>query len=409
MGCRGCRPAEAGLPFWSLVVISAGDAAQADWYEAQLKVKRECGELPLVSFLCLADPPGPRLGSGGSTLAILAALSSSYSQAELDSMRVLVIHAGGFSKRLPSHSCSGKIFSPLPVQTAGRPYQMLDLKLALYLPFLNLMQPGLFITASDDIEVFNLAEAECAVAGGKQITALAHPSSLYIGTTHGVYVLGTKAGEEDGLVTVAPCLEVLQKPSVELMRARGAVVAGRQGERVYSDSAFWFPWSTAAQLELVWTAAGGAAGLGAEICIYGDLLTCLGEREDRDAAARLAAADPALPSTRAKQALAAAVRGTGLQVLALHQSRFYHLGTTQEYLHGLTQDKRLRLELNLSNSVCSRIAPGGEVHGIVLNSVLNHPAVVPSDSVVEYSILDAKVRQSFMTRSLKILNPPRRR
>ena len=34
--------------------------------------------------------------------------------------------------------------------------QLLDLKLALFLPFLAVMQPGVFITASDDIEVFNI-------------------------------------------------------------------------------------------------------------------------------------------------------------------------------------------------------------------------------------------------------------
>ena len=35
----------------------------------------------------------------------------------------------------------------------GPPYQMLDLKLALYLPFLRVMEPGVFIAASDTIEV----------------------------------------------------------------------------------------------------------------------------------------------------------------------------------------------------------------------------------------------------------------
>ena len=92
-------------------------------------------------------------------------------------MKVLILHAGGYSKRLPSHSCSGKIFrcprqtrtqvrlkremaymqplsSPLPIESSGPPYQMLDLKLALYLPFLNVMEPGVFIAASDTIEVF---------------------------------------------------------------------------------------------------------------------------------------------------------------------------------------------------------------------------------------------------------------
>ena len=44
--------------------------------------------------------------------------------------------------------------SPLPIVSSGPPYQMLDLKLALYLPFLNVMEPGVFIAASDTIEVF---------------------------------------------------------------------------------------------------------------------------------------------------------------------------------------------------------------------------------------------------------------
>jgi fucose-1-phosphate guanylyltransferase len=150
---RGRSPAEVGEPFWDLVAISAGDAAQEASYRAQLHMKQEQGELPLVPFLCLADPPGPRVGSGGSTLHVLKELERQH-PGKLDTWRVLLIHAGGFSKRLPSHSCAGKIFSPLPIRTAGgAPFQMLDLKLALYLPFLAAMEPGVFVTASDDIEV----------------------------------------------------------------------------------------------------------------------------------------------------------------------------------------------------------------------------------------------------------------
>jgi hypothetical protein len=39
---------------------------------------------------------------------------------------------------------------------------MLDLKLALFLPFLEVMEPGVFITASDDIEVFNIDNISAA-------------------------------------------------------------------------------------------------------------------------------------------------------------------------------------------------------------------------------------------------------
>ena len=231
---RGRDPREVGASFWDLVVISAGDEEQRAWYEAQLDLKREAGELPLVTFLVIPDPPGPRIGSGGSTLHILRSLKMRYG-AEMDKLRMLVIHAGGYSKRLPSHSCSGKIFSPLPIAASdGGLYQMLDLKLAMYRPFLAMMEPGVFITASDDIEVFTMdtESLDTSLTAGETVTALAHPSSLFIGTTHGVYVMAPeerKVGVTQTLQDVRPCLEVLQKPSVELMRERGAVVNSGDG------------------------------------------------------------------------------------------------------------------------------------------------------------------------------------
>ena len=59
---RGRCPREVGASFWDVVVISAGDEEQRAWYEAQLSLKHEAGELPLVTFLCIPDPPGPRQG-----------------------------------------------------------------------------------------------------------------------------------------------------------------------------------------------------------------------------------------------------------------------------------------------------------------------------------------------------------
>ena len=50
---------QAGVSFWNLVVVSAGDASQEAWYEAQLQLKQEAGELPKVPFLCAALLPPP--------------------------------------------------------------------------------------------------------------------------------------------------------------------------------------------------------------------------------------------------------------------------------------------------------------------------------------------------------------
>ena len=384
---------------------------------------------------------GPRIGSGGSTLHILRELQLRHGAAQLASWRVLLIHAGGYSKRLPSHSCSGKIFSPLPIETAGGgggrgAWQMLDLKLALYLPFLGLMQPGLFVTASDDIEVYNMdpAPGPGAPVAGAAVTALAHPSSLYIGTTHGVYVLPPAAAAGDTaharpLQEVRPCLEVLQKPSVELMRERGAVTrAADSGEEtVYSDSAFWVGAASCAQLLQLYEELGGQ--LGGELCIYGDFLTVLGSGRHKHHVSELyrhAAPQPD-PITAVRRALHARLGDTALAVLSLHQSKFYHLGTTQvssqqwqlyigsldhnnvsttqEYLHGLTQDRFLRQELNLASVVSSSLGAEAAscVQGIVLSSVISEAVTVPPDTIVEYSHVQSKVQSHHL---LSFSRPP---
>ena len=66
------------------------------------------------------------VGSGGSTLQCLAEVLRRESQpgratgvtasaeAILSRLRILIVHAGGDSRRLPAYSPCGKIFIPLP-------------------------------------------------------------------------------------------------------------------------------------------------------------------------------------------------------------------------------------------------------------------------------------------------------
>ena len=116
---------------------------------------------------------------------VLTELEKKYSWEKISSWRILLLNAGGKSQRLPSASVLGKIFSALPV---GDPmYQMLDIKLASYLPFLERMAPGIFHGPSDTIEVYDIGNAEEGNTSNwdfKQsgFTALAHPSTLKIGT-----------------------------------------------------------------------------------------------------------------------------------------------------------------------------------------------------------------------------------
>lgn len=77
-----------------------------------------------------------------------------YGNSLLD-MKILLIPAGGYSQRLPNFTCLGKLFCPLPFGDAN--YQMLDLILATYLPFLTKMQPGVLLASSDAIISYSLS------------------------------------------------------------------------------------------------------------------------------------------------------------------------------------------------------------------------------------------------------------
>lgn len=64
---------------------------------------------------------------------------------------------------------------------------MLELQLAMFIEFPQHMNPGIFVAASDILVVFNSEGDWSFTKPG--FTALAHPSPIHIGTTHGVFVL----------------------------------------------------------------------------------------------------------------------------------------------------------------------------------------------------------------------------
>ena len=162
---------------------------------------------------------------------------------------------------------------------------MLDVKLAMYLPFIPLMQPGIFVTASDDLELFVLESSPSKpLTSPSGFVALGHPSSLHIGTTHGVFVC--EANRKSHEAAFYPCTKVLQKPSVEEMKEAGAVSELKNGTQgvgdefteseptVISDSAYWMDMEVAGKLFEFYQKYGLPS---CEIDCYGDFMRPLGK------------------------------------------------------------------------------------------------------------------------------------
>ncbi|XP_036206119.1 fucose-1-phosphate guanylyltransferase isoform X2 [Myotis myotis] len=369
------KPVAAG-EFWDIVAITAADEKQELAYKQQLSEKLKKKELPLgVQYHVFVDPAGAKIG--------------------------------GYSQRLPNASALGKIFTALPF---GNPiYQMLELKLAMYIDFPSHMNPGILVTCADDIELYSVGESEFIRFDKPGFTALAHPSSLTVGTTHGVFVLEPSNCLEYSDLEYRCCHRFLHKPSIERMCQFNAVCRPRnfsqqdlsggdtaslkfESEYVYTDSLFYMDHKSAKKLLAFYEKIGT---LNCEIDAYGDFLQALGPGatvEYTRNTSNVTKEESELVDMR--QRIFHLLKGTSLNVVVLNNSKFYHIGTTEEYLCHFTSGSSLKSELGLQ-SIAFSISPAvPECFGntsCIIQSILDSRCSVSPGSVVEYSRLGPDV------------------
>ncbi|XP_012926415.2 fucose-1-phosphate guanylyltransferase [Heterocephalus glaber] len=400
------KPVGAG-EFWDIVVLTAADEKQELAYRQQLSEKLKRKELPLgVQYHVFVDPAGAKIGNGGSTLCALRCLEKLYED-KWNSFTILLIHSGGYSQRLPNASALGKIFTALPF---GNPiYQMLELKLAMYIDFPSHMNPGIVVTCADDIELYSIGEFDYIRFDKPGFTALAHPSSLTVGTTHGVFILDPFNESKHRDLEYRCCHRFLHKPSVENMHQLCAVCRPRNlcpqdfargdaayphldSEYVYTDSLFYMDHKSAKKLLDFYEEIGT---LNCEVDAYGDFLQALGPGatvEYTRNTSNVTKEESELLDIRER--IFHLLKGTSLNVVVLNNSKFYHIGTTEEYLFHFTSDSSLKLELSLQSVAFSILSYTPKCSGrtsCIIHSILGSGCCVAPGSVVEYTRLGPDV------------------
>ncbi len=213
---------------WDYLIVTASNEAQAKAYESQLTVRRELGLLSDVrEAIVVADPGGKRIGSGGSTLYCLMevlrrrlgrdlAKSRPTAWEEiLRDLRILIVHAGGDSRRLPAYGPCGKVFIPVPGENDSAVcLSLFDRQLPIYL---SLPEPargqGQVVIASGDVLLrFEPSDIRLTQQGITGLACYAQPEQA---SRHGVFCQGP-----DDEVRL-----YLQKPSIGEQRAHGAINA----------------------------------------------------------------------------------------------------------------------------------------------------------------------------------------
>ena len=195
-------------PTWDYVAITASNDFQAEGYEHQIQQRIEF--LPKrTKFITVPDEGNQRVGSGGATLSVLRKIKQL--EGTFSGLRILVIHSGGDSKRIPQYSALGKLFSPVPrVLPDGRSSTLFDEIIISMSSVATRIQEGMVLLSGDVLLLFNPLKIDFSLSDVGCLTFKIQPE---IGKNHGVFISG-----KNGYV-----IKCLQKRSVEVLKAAGAV------------------------------------------------------------------------------------------------------------------------------------------------------------------------------------------
>ena len=356
------------FPKWDYVILTASNEQQAEGFNKQLEARKDF--LPSsTKFVAIPDRDGKRVGSGGATLEVMKYLKEQVGSFE--GLRVLVIHSGGDSKRVPQYSALGKLFSPVPHELPdGRISTLFDEFMICMSSVPSRIREGMVLLSGDVLLLFNPLQIDYNNIGAAAISFKEHVDT---GKNHGVYLNGDN-GE------VKCCL---QKKSVETLREVGAVneqdcVDIDTGALIFSTEMMKSLYSLIETEELY----DAHVNEKTRLSLYADFLYPLasdstleqfylekpeGEFNDELRAAR--------------EKVWNALRPYRMKLLRMAPAKFIHFGTSREILKLMNGGVEEYKELGWS-----RIA-GSSIHNDVAgyNSVLSSQAVIGTNCYLEVS------------------------
>ena len=366
----------AAFPVWDYIVLTASDEQQAVGFRKQIEERRAF--LPArTRFAVIPDRDDKRVGSGGATLSVLRYL---HEQAgDFDNLRVLVIHSGGDSKRVPQYSALGKLFSPVPHQLPnGRISTLFDEFLICMSSVPSRMREGMLILSGDVLLLFNSLQIDYSGGGA---AAISFKENVETGKDHGVFLYG-----EDGNVR-----RFLHKQTVETLRTCGAVNESNcvdidTGAVIFSRE----------MMEALYSLVADAADYDrlvndtVRLSLYGDFLYPLATDSTLE---QFYAEKPegtfcdAL--TEARTSVWNVLRPYRLNLLRMAPAKFIHFGTTKEILGlmggGVAEYRNLGWNNQVGSSIRREDCAG-------YNSVLSSRANIGENCYLEVSFVHSRAR-----------------
>lgn len=356
------------FPRWDYVILTASNEQQAESFRKQIEERKSF--LPKhTKFVAIPDRDGLRVGSGGATLEVLKYLRSQ--EESFEKLRVLVIHSGGDSKRVPQYSALGKLFSPVPHKLPnGRNSTLFDEFMICMSSVPSRIREGMVLLSGDVLLLFNPLQIDYNNVGAAAISFKEHVET---GKNHGVYLNG-----ENGNVKCC-----LQKKSVEVLRSVGAVndsncVDIDTGALIFSTEMMESLYSLIAAPEDYDRHVNAKTRLS----LYADFLYPLAEDSTLEDFYKEKPEGEFCPElTAARERVWNVLRPYRMKLLRLAPAKFIHFGTTREILGLMNGGVDEYKDLGWSRIVGSSIK--GDTAGY--NSVLSSRSTIGEGCYLEVS------------------------
>ena len=356
------------FPRWDYVILTASNEQQAESFRKQIEERKSF--LPKhTKFVAIPDRDGLRVGSGGATLEVLKYLRSQ--EESFEKLRVLVIHSGGDSKRVPQYSALGKLFSPVPHKLPnGRNSTLFDEFMICMSSVPSRIREGMVLLSGDVLLLFNPLQIDYNNVGAAAISFKEHVET---GKNHGVYLNG-----ENGNVKCC-----LQKKSVEVLRSVGAVndsncVDIDTGALIFSTEMMESLYSLIAAPEDYDRHVNAKTRLS----LYADFLYPLAEDSTLEDFYKEKPEGEFCPElTAARERVWKVLRPYRMKLLRLAPAKFIHFGTTREILGLMNGGVDEYKDLGWSRIVGSSIK--GDTAGY--NSVLSSRSTIGEGCYLEVS------------------------
>lgn len=355
-----------GSGVWDYLIVTASNRSQALAYEAQLRLRQQLDLLPRVRRVeVVADLEDKRIGSGGSTVYAIAqvlnferpAAPADFQDAAavtgiLRDLRILIVHAGGDSRRLPAYGPCGKIFVPLPGESqTGLAMTLFD---RLAPAFLDLPEglPGqgqIVVAAGDALIQFDASSVRFPDRG---MTALACYATPEEASRHGVFCL--EAGRAITLY--------LQKPSLAEQQASGAI--DRFGKTALDVGIMSLDAAAAA---ILLRTLGSTTVLERGVDLYREICCAMGSAATLDRYVKSARASGSAWSYEMLAEVFPALREIPFHVQVLPRCGFLHFGSTRQLVaSGLAlamHDQSIAPAI-ATLAVNNALAAGGSIAGL---------------------------------------------